>query len=105
MRRGRPVKSQIRQNVVEILNYLGKSYGYQISKVYNEIFPQATQRVIYYHLQKGIQTKEIMVHKIEQEQGTFSWGSVVEKKYYTLGSKAKPRGDGRVEDFLQKWKR
>ncbi|MBI2103084.1 hypothetical protein HYT55_04545 [Candidatus Woesearchaeota archaeon] len=105
MRRGRPVKSQIRQNVLEILHYLGKGYGYQISKVYNEVFPRATQRVIYYHLKKGIQTREIMVHKIEQEQGNFSWGSVVEKKYYTLGTKANLRGDGRVEDFLKKWKR
>ncbi len=84
---------------------MGKGYGYQISKIYNEIFPQATQRVIYYHLKKGIQTKEIIVHKIEQERGNFSWGNTVEKKYYTLGGKAKPLGDKRVGDFLRKWKK
>ncbi len=101
MRRGRPVKSQIRQNIVEILFHLGKGYGYQISKIYNEIFPRATQRVIYYHLKKGIFTKEISIHKIQQEHGDFSWGSVVEKKYYSLGGKAAAKGDQRVEDFLE----
>lgn len=105
MKRGRPVKSQIRQNVLEILFHLGKGYGYQISKIYNEVFPKATQRVIYYHLKKGVQTKEIMVHKIEQEHGDFSWGNVVEKKYYTLGGRAEPKGDRRVEEFLKKGKR
>lgn len=105
MRKGRPTKSQIRQNIVEILHYLKKGYGYQISKVYNEVFPRVTQRVVYYHLWKGIQTKEIVIQKIQQEQGDFSWGSVVEKKYYTLGEKALPKGEKRVEEFLQRWKR
>ena len=66
MGRGRPVKSQIRQNILEILHYLGKGYGYQISKVYNEIFPRVTQRVIYYHLKKGMQTKEISMIELKK---------------------------------------
>ncbi|MBU1974477.1 MAG: hypothetical protein KKH52_03725, partial [Nanoarchaeota archaeon] len=93
MKKGRPTKSVIRQNVVEILYYLGQGYGYQIAKIYNEIFPTVTQRSVYYHLRKGKETKEIKMHKIEQEQGNFSWGSVVEKIYYTLGEKAAPRGE------------
>ena len=105
MRRGRPTKSQIRQNVVEILFHLGKGYGYQISKIYNEVFPRATQRVIYYHLKKGVFTKEISIQKIQQEHGDFSWGSVVEKKYYTLGSKAVAKGDSRIQDFLKTGKK
>ena len=56
MVRGRPVKSQIRQNIIEILFYLGKGYGYQISKIYNEAIPQVTQRSVYYHLRKGVHT-------------------------------------------------
>ena len=40
MPRGRPVKSQIRQNIIEILFYLKQGYGYNIAKVYNDIFPQ-----------------------------------------------------------------
>ena len=105
MVKGRPIKSQIRQNVVEILHYLGEGYGYQVAKMYNEIFPTATQRSIYYNLQKGLLTKEIQVHKIEEEQGEFSWGSVVEKKYYSLGKNAEAKGDKRVKDFLKSWKK
>lgn len=105
MVKGRPVKSQIRQNIVEILHYLGEGYGYQIAKMYNEIFPAVTQRSIYYHLRKGISTKEIEMPKIEQEKGNFSWGTMVEKKYYVLGKNAEPKGEKRVKEFLLRWKR
>tara|TARA_Y100000034_G_scaffold99572_1_gene122441 strand:+ start:2481 stop:2798 length:318 start_codon:yes stop_codon:yes gene_type:complete len=105
MARGRPNKSIIRQNVVEILHYLRKGYGYQIAKIYNEVFPPVTQRSIYYHLRKGIQTKEIRVHKVELEEGDFSWGKMVEKIYYTLGENADPQGEGRVKKFLKNRKR
>lgn len=105
--RGRPEKSPIRQNIVEILNYLEQGYGYQIAKIYNEIFPQVTQRSIYYHLHKGIFTKEIKVNQIEEEKGDFSWGSMVEKTYYALGAEAQPKGDERIKNYLQqqKWKK
>jgi hypothetical protein len=105
MTRGRPIKSQIRQNIIEILFYLGKGYGYEISKIYNEIFPQVTQRSIYYHLRKGTQTKEININKIKKESGDFSWGSSVEKIYYELGDNAKPKGETKVKDFLKTIKR
>lgn len=103
MVKGRPIKSQIRQNIVEILHYLGEGYGYQVAKMYNEIFPKVTQRSVYYHLRKGLLTKEIEVHKIEQEQGEFSWGSVVEKKYYSLGKNAEAKGEKRVKEYLITW--
>ncbi len=102
MARGRPIRSQIRQNIIEILFYLGKGYGYQISKIYNEVFPQVTQRSIYYHLRKGTQTKEINVNKIKAEKGDFSWGDTVEKIYYELGDAAEAKGDSRVKEFLEK---
>ena len=105
MKRGRPVRSEIRQNVIEILHHLGQGYGYQIAKIYNEVFPEVTQRSIYYHLRKGISTNEIQIHKVEQEQGNFSWGSIVEKTYYSLGKAASPKGLARVEGFLKKFKR
>ena len=105
MARGRPTKSVIRQNIVEILHYLEEGYGYQIAKLYNEIFPEVTQRSIYYQLRKGIDTKEIAVHKIEREEGSFSWGPVVEKVYYSIGSEANPKGEKRVKKYLRKWKK
>ncbi|MBT4651470.1 hypothetical protein HOC13_03005 [Candidatus Woesearchaeota archaeon] len=105
MKRGRPTVSQIRQNIIEILHFLGKGYGYQLSKIYNEVFPPVTQRSIYYHLRKGMITQEIQMHKIEREEGDFSWGSVVEKTYYALGKEAEPKGIKRVGEFLSKFKK
>jgi hypothetical protein len=101
-RRGRPCRSEIRQNIVEILYFLGKGYGYQISKIYKEVFAPASQRSIYYHLQKGVQLGEIDLNKIEEEEGEFSWGKTAEKIYYSLGRKAKPKGELRVKEFLDR---
>ena len=39
MARGRPVKSQIRQNIVELLFFLKEGYGYDLFRMYKEIFP------------------------------------------------------------------
>ncbi|MFH1682560.1 MAG: hypothetical protein ABIA37_02070 [Candidatus Woesearchaeota archaeon] len=104
MGRGRPCQSQIRQNIIEILYFMGKGYGYQISKVYNEVFAKVSQRSVYYHLKKGVFLKELELNKIEKEEGDFSWGSTVEKTYYSLGDKAKPKGNLQVKEFLNKLK-
>lgn len=102
MPRGRPVKSQIRQNIIEILYYLNKGYGYQISRLYNEIFSQVSQRSIYYHLRKGIKTGEIEIEKIREEKGEFSWGNVVEKVYYQIGKQAEVKGNKLVAAYFKR---
>src|SRR3989344_3238794 len=99
--RGRPARSIIRQNILEILFYLKKGYGYQIARIYNEIFPKVTQRSIYYHLRKGVLTQEIIVQAIKQEQGEYSWGKVVEKTYYSLGKNANPVENERIDKLLR----
>lgn len=104
MKRGRPCQSEIRQNIIEILYFLGKGYGYQLSKIYNEVFPKVSQRSIYYHLRKGLSLGEIDLNKIEEETGDFSWGKTAEKIYYSLGKKAKPKGELKVKEFLGKFK-
>ncbi|MEK6845267.1 MAG: hypothetical protein AABY26_00795 [Nanoarchaeota archaeon] len=93
--------SNIRQNMVEILYYLHSGYGYQLSKIYNMIFPEVSQRLIYYHLRRGLQTKEIEIKERKQESGDFSWGSSVEKIVYALGPLALPKGNMRVKEFLE----
>lgn len=102
MGRGRPVKSIIRQNVVEILYFLKKGYGYGIYKAYREIFPVVTMRSIYYHLNKGVETEEFKVAEVKKEQGNYSWGSTVTKTYYSLGPKAKPIMKKEVKDYFDK---
>ena len=102
MGRGRPPKSQIRQNIIEILYFLREGYGYNIHRIYNKIFPSVTMRVIYYHLKKGLNLGEFKIKKIEKEKGNVSWGSEAEKIYYTLGKEARPTGNLRVKEFLEK---
>ena len=102
MGKGRPVKSEIRQNMVEILYFLKKGYGYYIYKVYKSIFPKVTMRSIYYHLKKGTELGEFAVHKIEKEKGNYSWGSEVEKIYYMLGPNANVTMNERVKSALEK---
>jgi len=102
--RGRPVKSEIRQNMIEILNVIGSAYGYLIHKYYNELFPACTRENIYYNLRKGVKLGEFELAEIKQEKGAYSWGTVVEKKYYKVGPNAVPRGNPRVKEFFDKLK-
>jgi len=68
MGRGRPVKSDIRQNIIEILAAVGKAYGYQIHKWYNQIFTPCTRENIYYNLKKGVALEELKIEEIKQEK-------------------------------------
>lgn len=103
--RGRPVKSDIRQNIVNLLAFSGPAYGYDIYKHYIELFPRVTMRSIYYHLSKGLETKEVKVDKVQKEKGDYSWGSDAEKTYYTIGPKAQPRDEERVKKYFSEKKK
>ncbi len=103
-RRGRPASSEIRQNLVDLLYFLKECHGYRLSKAYNAIFPKCTERVIYYHLKKGLALGKFSIKKIKQEKGSFSWGPVSEKIIYCLGKNAKPRLKTRLRDAVEKLK-
>ena len=102
MPRGRPVKSEIRQNIIEILFFLKEGYGYELYKAYIAIFPKVTMRSIYYHLKKGLVLGEFKVSKVEREKGEYSWGGEAEKTYYSLGEKAKPMGNEKAKGYFDK---
>ncbi len=101
-KRGRPTYSKVRQNVVEILHFMGDAYGYQIYKAYKDLFPAVTLRVIYYHLNKGKQLGEFEVCEVKKTKGDYSWGGEAEKIFYKLGPKAKPRIDETVKTYFEK---
>ncbi|RLE39119.1 hypothetical protein DRJ17_01860 [Candidatus Woesearchaeota archaeon] len=103
MPRGRPVKSRIRQNIVEILYYLKEGYAYEIYKIYRSIFPKATMRSIYYNLRKGVSLGEFKISRIEREKGDYSWGPEAEKTYYSLGRNASPSMKIDVKEAVEKY--
>jgi hypothetical protein len=105
MQRGRPVGSDIRQNIVEILYFLKKGYGYELHKIYKEIIAPCTREVIYYHLRQGTKLHEFEVIEIKKEAGNFSWGPSAEKIFYRLGPNAKPSMSKRVKEYFDKRKK
>jgi hypothetical protein len=102
MPRGRPLRSEIRQNIIDILNVMGKGYGYEIYRVYREVFPECTLESVYYHLKRGVKTEELRIREVRQETGDFSWGPVSEKIIYELGPAAKPRHNSLVDETVHK---
>lgn len=105
MVRGRPVGSVIRQRMVDVLQFMGSAYGYEIHKAYKDLFPNVTLRVIYYHLRKGVSIGEFKVDVVKKEEGNYSWGSHAEKTYYSLGPKANPSADEKVREYFGRRKK
>jgi len=101
-KRGRPTRSVIRQNLVEILHFQGEAYGYQLYKAYREIFTPVTLRVIYYHLNKGQSLGEFESAGVKKTTGKYSWGPEAERIFYKLGPKAKPAVLAEVKAFYDK---
>lgn len=81
-----------------------EGYGYDIYKAYINIFPKVTMRSIYYHLNKGVKTKEFKISQVKTEKGNYSWGKSVEKIYYALGENAAASGNERVKKYFEKKK-
>jgi len=101
-KRGRPTRSVIRQNLIEILHFMNEAYGYQLYKAYKDIFPVVTLRVIYYHLAKGKALGEFEVAGVKKTSGSYSWGPEAERVFYKLGPKAKPAILPEVKEYFKK---
>ena len=104
-RRGRPVGSLVRQNIVEILTVVGKAYGYELHKWYCELFAPCTREVVYYHLRTGSKIGEFEVDEVKHVEGNFSWGSHADKIYYKLGPKASPKSSVVVKQWVESRKK
>ncbi len=94
--RGRPAFSPIRDNLVELLFFVGKGYGYELYKKYIQVFHTTTMRSIYYHLNKGVELGVFKIDKVENIPGDYSWGEGVRRVVFALDERAKPKGDTRV---------
>lgn len=103
MARGRPPKSQVRENLIEVLHVLKRAYGYELYKAYIIVFPAVSMRTIYYHLRKGARYGMFKVQKVQIEPGDYSWGPDAEKVYYIIGPKGMPKKDPRVRASLKEF--
>ncbi len=102
MKQGRPFGSEIRQNIVELLHYMGEGYAYKIYKAYISIFPKISMRSVYYHLKKGSDIGEFEIKSIRSEQGDYSWGDRAERIIYKLGPRAIAQGNKKIKEFFDK---
>jgi len=85
MPRGRPLKTDIRERIAAILGHVGAAYGYQLYKIYQEIFGKINLRNLYYNLKKGLSLGEFIVVDVRREIGSFTWGAESQHIYYILG--------------------
>jgi hypothetical protein len=99
-KRGRPVRSEVRQNLIDILAVAQSGYGYELHKYYIEIFGPITRETIYYNLKKGVDLKEFIIKEVKQEVGEYSWGKLVEKTYYALGPNSTPRKNPAISAYF-----
>ena len=101
MGRGRPVGSDIRQRLIDILAVKGQAYGYELHKIYCELFPPCTREVVYYHMRTGVKLGQFVIDKVVDEKGEYSWGPTVQKTYYRIGPAAQPRQNEAIDRNLK----
>ncbi len=99
-KRGRKVGSPIRENITELLYFLGEGWGYDLSKKYMSIFGRTSMRSIYYHLSKGVEIGEFKVKRVDQVEGDYSWGPKAQRTVFTLGPNSRPKGDPNVRNKI-----
>lgn len=62
----------------------GPLHGYAVYKKYLETFGEISMRLIYYHLNRGLETNLFEISEVEQTKGNYSWGNQSMRKYYKL---------------------
>jgi hypothetical protein len=100
--RGRPVKSLIRDRMQQIVDALGKAYGYEVYKVYNQVFEPVCIRSMYYHLKRGCELGEFAEAGQKQEKGPYTWGRESTHIYYSLGEAASHKANNDLQEQVKK---
>ncbi|MBT3940930.1 hypothetical protein HOD83_02380 [Candidatus Woesearchaeota archaeon] len=99
---GRKAKSQIRDEMVDLLFFLKEAYGYDLYKKYCKVYDKKiSMRSIYYHLNKGVELGVFNLKEIRDVKGDFSWGSGVKQVIFQLGVNAQPSGNKEIANKLR----
>ena len=98
---GRKPKSDIRDEMVELLYFMKEAYGYELYKKYCKVYDKKiSMRSVYYHLNKGVELGIFNLKEIRDVKGDFSWGSGVKQVIFQLGSNAQPKISKDVMDKI-----
>jgi len=76
--------SPIRENILKILSVGGSMYGYEIYKIYKEVYGDVLLRSIYYNLKKALEEGSIEVKRVVGVLGNFTWGPETDRVYYVV---------------------
>jgi len=99
---GRKPKSDIRDEMVELLFFLREAYGYELYKKYCQVYDKkVSMRSIYYHLNKGVELGVFNLKEIREVKGEFSWGTGVKQVIFQLGEAATPQGNKNIHEKLK----
>jgi len=102
MKRGRPIRSDVRNRIESIIDAMGVGYGYEIYKIYRESFDSTSLRNIYYHLGKGVDEGVFVGVGSYPAEGEYTWGPTVERKFYVLGHNASGKKNEKLGDCMNK---
>lgn len=97
--KGRPTGSTVRDRVINILYQYDHLHGYKLHEIYENVYEEVSRRLIYYHLDKGVELGEIQLHSVEEQRGEYSWGDKVQRKRYELGPNAEPTFDKAIKNY------
>lgn len=103
-KRGRPLKSVVRDRLKEMLYIAGELTAYEAHKYYIQLFAKTSQRNIYYQLQKGVEIGMFKIARVEEEKGDFSWGPISKKTYYELADKQGATINESIQEYFQELK-
>jgi len=95
--RGRPTKSLIRDRMQQIVDALGKAYGYEVYKIYTKVFETVSIRSMYYHFKRGVELGEFVGAGQKQEKGPYTWGRESTHIYYSLGDAASHKANTELQ--------
>ena len=70
-KRGRPLKSVVRDRLKEMLYIAGSLTAYEAHKYYVQLFSKTSQRNIYYQLQKGVDIGMFKIYEVVEEKGNY----------------------------------
>ncbi len=101
---GRPSKSVVRDNLMELLFVFGKLTAYDAHKHYIKLFAKTSRRNVYYQLQKGCDTGLFDKEQVT-EKGDYSWGTESKKVYYTLKTKEGLQLNKNIVDYYKNYKK